>query len=510
MLSNRLAPVLGFRSKCDKLRALAPLLAFLILAPTILAPEAYANRDGSGGAERAQTDKKCSGANCLYQHQINALKAAAGRKYPSVEQMCDMGDASITELEIYNKAAAYCANSYTVQGERQNNIEEFINEAKLQQHADLDPRVDSSLRKFVTNPAMVPNALMLFYANSNRIYAPHDHCGYFGREGCFEDLRIGMATTGLGSVLLSNLAWEYEQLEEPREDNCVKQIMENQAAQYIQWLEATPETAKDFCKTAKYLMSRRTEVSKFNSESLPMLKDTLARITKAYDAWQTDSTTGISQGYFKKVFEQTNFTEVSDTQMYGGATCYALKNKNTISISPYFESFLNIPGGKNNLFLIIAHEFGHLASLNQYGRVFPEVWLGSLSDQLKFGNCADYFFGSNARGLLNDINTQDETTADLFASAAAAYALPDTATPRDWQHFMYNATIPWCSLFYLGATKTPSEAFISQNHFGGGHAPTWTRLNAMFSNNRLREKLGCKKIEGPYAACHEMKLKLAN
>jgi hypothetical protein len=478
----------------------------IILIAVLSGHQADAYNETSSQPQSDSELTACTGPDCLYRNEMNALKAAAGRKYPSTQQMCELGDGSIPEVEIYNKVKSFCEDPYFPEGE--NSV--FDNDKKLASYSNFSDESDPSIQKFVNDSRFYPDGVFLFLIQSG--FNVTDPCGDSDRAKCFQKVRADfMQTDVVGYNMLSYLALGYESLAEPKIQSCVQSLAEAKSEGQNKQFKISPTDAKDFCQALANFNYRQNLFPKLQTNYAFRLTEALKKISASYKRWTKDKISIFSLFWVQQTYDKTLIREAYAKDLQKGATCFALNRtseKSELVFSPYYQSFLDLPGGNGNLWLVMAHEFGHLLTLNYKGNtVFNEFWDAPTGGSKTMGECADYYYGLSAHGLQTKPSFRAEPIADIFAWNAAAYALPDSAQPHDWRKFMYHATNPWCAMFNSTKPKNVTTEFFKQNNFSSiGHPPVWLRVNALFSNNRLREKLGCKKIEGPARECHEISL----
>jgi hypothetical protein len=472
------------------------LLTTLILTAQLT----YAYKETSSSPLKRDDQNKCSGPDCEYFDLTNALKMAAGRHYPSIQEMCGLGDPTMPEIDVYKKVEALCQNSYfETEGVAARNL--IANDARFIPYSEIGNKFDQKLSTLLKDQRFYPDTLFLYFADSKAIAKPKDECGYTGRAECLKAYAVGVQND---ARILYSIVSDYTKLAEPRLENCQQKIMNNQSAQWINWFKTTPETAKAFCEVISYPGYLKGLLDKIHADHMPKIKQAMASITKGYTEWQP--------GVFDNDLSATEFHRASiENLSQFGANCYSEVGIGRISTSPLFESLMDIPGGFENMWFPYAHEFAHLATLEIDGPfvvVKPEIWNSSAGPTKTVAQCADHFFKLKQNAYEENDIAKAETLADMFALEAMAHALPDTAKPADWQKFMYHATTFFCTVMALEGQKTVSEEFFKEDHFRGEHPAMWNRLNYMFSNNRIREKLGCKKIENTATECHDSKINL--
>ncbi len=447
---------------------------------------------GIAFAELSPDVRTCTGVDCLSANSWNLSLVERGREGLPLDKMCALGDLRSDSATIFQKVSEFCENSL-IEDER-SSVMLSVDHILARAMSDRNDSYQRMTRDFVKNDRYFPNAIYL-HLNS-------DPCGWFKRGNCFIRKRNDFLNSQDAIAnLTSNLMSKYRNLPEPKLTACVNEMQEN--VSLFGNFEFNRSIATEFCQSVSQLLAVEATYDQFEERTREPLQSHLEDVVSGYKQWFRQIP-GLDVEKFEdrlsyfgaRLLPKYELQDIENTSFQAGVNL----GTKTISYNPFYGGFLEAPGQSQNLWAISAHELAHPLTIDFRGNIdwdFLSMPVGA--DVVR--SCIQRTFRLH-RSYTSQFNTTVEPLADYLMIGALPYALSQESTQEDWQLFIRRTTNPFCAMFYSFSLLDQRRA-ISGNVSPKGHPLLWIRINAIFSNNLLREKLGCERITREDHQCHD-------
>lgn len=417
----------------------------------------------------------------------SCVRARALEQIPQ-DVFCQLGQPNVNLSEKLKRVERFCQNAQV----RPDTIYTNINNDRALIHI----LNSSDLTEIVNDSSIFPEA---FY--KLRDESP---CRFtFDKAACFKKQKEELLNSQVHQrVAYFDLEYSYNSLPAPKLESCKKEltnqswmdfsdpISESSATKLCQWIEQKTKRRMVF-NEALYSEEKINKVNRITRE----VGWTILNQIQSMNISQRTK-----QRIEKRARQIISSERPSDDWIQArGANGQAIFNSNgtrQIHYSPYHMALLDIPDGEQFLWMITAHEIGHLI-LMEDGEIQNDLLL-ERSDNRSMLSCVKDMFQLENYPQYNQAMLA-ESASDVMAHLALSQGPANIVSPEDWQGFTRKSLAIFCEVNTAKLPPTMDSEVALRHYREEDHHPlVWDRIYNYFRNNTLRKNLGCEPLEEDY------------